>query len=455
MNQQVNSQVQSPFVRTVSRTKTKPNWTHQLADNVPPVSFTKVESAGTDTLLGGTFRYEIPQNGYLYRQWLKLTWVTDSQVSILTWNSAQADSSIVGIPATTDVMRPLQHFALGPLAWVKLQTHNKDIQTIYRRELAGMLERAPADQKSLYYNAMRAQDANGQPVDFSVTQTNTTVTCYVPLLWSSCDIQYNNFSTRFVEDMEVVVQMNSVAGTNGALVTGTEVVDTAVGTRGVTVAVVSYFYNWHDKIENRVRNTNFPKGQPATILARDAKEEVYPFALGTNPQTFDIRSNNACYALSVQVYTTDNAYVKRRQEGRKLTELRLLGAGQELWKTTSQESETIDAWDFELSTLNPRPRGPVASLEGVYAAELAAATNPGATPLKINYSNIAHIPFGFSSNPLYNTGVLGLQTISNPQLEITTLTTPTADFRVSIIVHHYKFIRIDSDNGTITTSLDT
>ena len=75
----VNSNVQSPLVRTLARTKGKSeSFTNHLKDNIPPVSFSKItlNPEGGATQLwstGRSYKFKIPQYGYLRNFVLKFT----------------------------------------------------------------------------------------------------------------------------------------------------------------------------------------------------------------------------------------------------------------------------------------------------------------------------------------------------------------------------------------------
>lgn len=65
----VNSNVQSPLVRTLARTKTKTeSFTQHLKDNVPPVSISKIKlnpEGGQTGAYNRNYKFKIPQYGYL------------------------------------------------------------------------------------------------------------------------------------------------------------------------------------------------------------------------------------------------------------------------------------------------------------------------------------------------------------------------------------------------------
>jgi hypothetical protein len=65
----INSNVQSPLVRTLSATQGKSaSFTHHIKDNVPPVSFSKIAltpDGGASGTYGRNYKFKIPQYGYL------------------------------------------------------------------------------------------------------------------------------------------------------------------------------------------------------------------------------------------------------------------------------------------------------------------------------------------------------------------------------------------------------
>ena len=66
----VNSNIQSPLVRTLARTKGKSeSFTNSLSDNVPPVSFSKIELSPDGGALGDydrNYKFKIPQYGIFF-----------------------------------------------------------------------------------------------------------------------------------------------------------------------------------------------------------------------------------------------------------------------------------------------------------------------------------------------------------------------------------------------------
>jgi len=73
----INSQIQSPLVRTLARTKGKSqSFTHNIADNVAPCSFSKIQLSSQnqgESQYGRNYKIKIPQYGYLRDVILKFT----------------------------------------------------------------------------------------------------------------------------------------------------------------------------------------------------------------------------------------------------------------------------------------------------------------------------------------------------------------------------------------------
>lgn len=73
----INSQIQSPLVRTLARTKGKSqSFTHNIADNVAPCSFSKIQLSAQnqgESQYGRNYKIKIPQYGYLRDVILKFT----------------------------------------------------------------------------------------------------------------------------------------------------------------------------------------------------------------------------------------------------------------------------------------------------------------------------------------------------------------------------------------------
>jgi len=89
--------------------------------------------------------------------------------------------------------------------------------------------------------------------------------------------------------------------------------------------------------------------------------------------------------------------------------------------------------------------------------------NNVATQCGVDYSfgdNMAILRFGFQTSDEFYSGGVALQTISNPTIEITPHTNASSEGWVDrevefdVYVKHANLVRIDSDTGAVTRTLD-
>lgn len=96
----INSNIQSPLVRTLARTKGKSeSFTQHLKDNVPPVSFSKIElqpEGGSTVNYGQTYKFKLPQYGYLRNFVLKFS---NTELPIPTTMMEKINTALVGLDA--------------------------------------------------------------------------------------------------------------------------------------------------------------------------------------------------------------------------------------------------------------------------------------------------------------------------------------------------------------------
>lgn len=96
----INSNIQSPLVRTLARTKGKSEaFTQHLKDNVPPVSFSKIElspEGGSTASYGQTYKFKLPQYGYLRNFVLRFS---NTELPIPTSMFATIDTALDALPA--------------------------------------------------------------------------------------------------------------------------------------------------------------------------------------------------------------------------------------------------------------------------------------------------------------------------------------------------------------------
>jgi hypothetical protein len=234
----------------------------------------------------------------------------------------------------------------------------------------------------------------------------------------------------------------------------------------IKVEALTYFHNFHDATAQAIRDSNFKPGVPASLLSYNTyMETVRPITLKELQNT-----------TQLQVLLTSNNLVNGTTffVRRRFTNVNLANKRDHLMQTLPIKSATLTASGQQLYTANLDE----CQLTDVFHYPLAS----GAIGRKYNRTNIAqalsdpltgesfymyHIPYAFSSDLTYNSGSVAFQTLNNPVLTVTVDVGSGASrpFNVTgsdnvpeweLVVYHtyWQMIRIDSNTGAITRSLD-
>ena len=187
----INSLVQSPLIRTLNSVPSKGNnFYYSIPDNIPPFSMDKVRilpnNAGASDGLQDTYRFRIPQNGYLNRMYLKF-YVARANTSP-TWAMTAAANTGVGmgglmIDASGTVSGSGRIYGTGVLssAWnaarilkeVTLQAHNKVLSRLYGDTIVAHCQRLPFEQRQMWGRLMRGFGSDVAPTT-AITYRSTT-----------------------------------------------------------------------------------------------------------------------------------------------------------------------------------------------------------------------------------------------------------------------------------------
>lgn len=308
----------------------------------------------------------------------------------------------------------------------------------------------------------------------------------IPLPFSCLSQLKNNYQTRFVEALEIHVQTKDYkhgiqSRTSSSTLTGNDYYD---------VELVLLYHNFHDTIENTIRDSNFKRGFPASVYAHDWVEETV--LVTGNRATVEFRSNNlVSEIIMVRQHKQDDTYVygstynvgkadlssatgdsghnmlaPRKGKALRIT---LSGSGRELWSGSELDLIGPDVADYELT--DGHPYGSDLAQDGLACHDMRR--DDSVVPARVDSTatdypqaklggvylgfdrNLLSMRLGFQSNNHFYTGGLAFQTLSNP-----TLTIETADgqsfgnqtFRV--YVKYNTLQRINSDTGVITRTLD-
>jgi len=311
----------------------------------------------------------------------------------------------------------------------------------------------------------------------------------VPVTLSSLKTLSKNYQTRFVEDLELEVKMKEIGRGFNEFTAGTL-------TKHHEVELVLIYHNWHDNIENTIRNSNYKRGVPATVYStnwvRAAKTAVVVSNEGT--LSIPITSRNLVTELLIVARaksagdTMKVEALKRRKSdyvinlrGEFNYKVELKGSGKTIWSGDSSELMGPDSSDYDLSDrkltggdtayggLSRISTGVTSTTDewgskGEYnggAFEMSYSNNR-VTQSGVDYSfgdNMAVIRFGFQTTDEFYSGGVALQTISIPTLEITPYDVVNEfwtdqEIEFDVYAKHANLVRIDSDTGAVTRTLD-
>jgi hypothetical protein len=611
MDPVINSQTQSPLVRTLSTVPSQAkSFTHGLKDNVPPMSYTKDEVLPwnniSTTNQTQSHKFRVKQHGTWNKAYLKIEmhnnepnfvkidetdydaaifnpildnpnvvdddyadlnakvrfpWAHDCQLTRDVRKNAVFGGGGAAISRVQQFMNPstgvqetytagshrsyeVMHYRAENLlgrasnAWnvvnildeIRLTSNGKLIETVYGETIPAEVVKMPEQERDFYIKGMLGYRAGGAEGEFltdknqlnvapwdpsschrdsygrlSTGQLNSTdkigtlhvnvpkqntiarnqhATFLVPVPFSTLKNLTKNFQTRFVQDLEVEVKMKSIGR-------GFNKYDTpTVATQFHKVTLVNIYHNWHDNIENSIRNANYKKGVPASVYATNWVRANSAKAALNTASSFDIPINTRNLVTEILMvakqYRTGKILLPRVDVKSDYTTLgasaftcdyELMGSGKSIWKASLQELQGPDSCEYDLMTR--RSGGGVAygglkreartsshqSISGDYDAFAAGAgadyLRPSGNQITqggVDYSfgdNMAVMRFGFQTNDEYYTGGIALQTISNPTIRVHHPSGWTdRDIEIVVYVKHGNMIRIDSDTGSITRTLD-
>lgn len=232
----------------------------------------------------------------------------------------------------------------------------------------------------------------------------------------------------------------------------------------VKVECLAYFTNFHDATAQAIRDSNFKPGVPASILGYNTYAESDRLVKATelnNTTTINIpiTCNNLVSDMTffVRRRRTTPLYSNKRDgymQTLPIKSVTLTGSGQQLYTANFEEAQLADLQSYPLASgVVGRPYN---------RSYLAQALTDPVTGEKMY---IFKIPFGLSSDMTYNSGSIALQTINNPVLSITVDVGSGAsqpfevlarddEWVISVFHNFWNMIRIDSNTGAITRSLD-
>lgn len=429
----INSLVQSPLVRTLNSVPSKStHFVYGIPDNVPPFSLDKITvqpnsgADGKDDRL--TFR--IPQNGYLNRMVLKLTVfrsVTQPSTYRLintysdAWNAARFVSNVQlkshnrtlltlygdtlvakasRLPAEESdaVGRCMRGFCRGAatsnaaekslLPW--LPDASVAVYDVCHAGFTGTAEQL-SDHMTTTFNVISRGMVPYQQIDTGAggailtggnfatgNLASQSGVMYIPLPFNCFENPAKNFQTRFIEDLELEVNKTPYSTLTKVYSNNTAAVDAqALSVKG---ELLCYYHTFHDSVENAIRNKNYKRGVPASILMTDEVQETYSTLPATDTVgspasqassvptvvTWDLRSNHLITSLtlihtrkvlaksaanavaSFDIPSTNMGFPTDAVNGIFPLEMAVKGSGRTIWRTNRMEN-FIDNIAYRLS----------------------------------------------------------------------------------------------------------
>jgi len=410
---------------------------------------------------------------------------------------------------------------INVLSEMRLTTNGKTIETVYGETIPAEVVKMPQQLRDFYtkgmvgwacgdHNAEVLSDPDfAQPWDPSACHRdvdgrltiapnfsngyakqvqlnrNQHANFLVPVTLSSLKTLSKNYQTRFVEDLELEVRMKELA--RGFNVTS----NNADSSTYHTVELVLIYHNWHDNIENTIRNSNYKRGVPASVYSTNWVRAATSVAVKSNalPLTIPLSSRNLVTEIcvvaksksagdvmahpSLQVAKSDYTVLLDRDFKYRLE---FTGSGKCIWEGSNYELHGPDTSDYDLSDRrllggdsayggsDKTARAPYEVHGSEHPSALAGAASKTSaieyTQGGVDYSfgdNMAILRFGFQTTDEFYSGGVALQTISNPSIVIT----PPAgalwldkEIEFDVYVKHANLVRIDSDTGAVTRTLD-
>ena len=272
----------------------------------------------------------------------------------------------------------------------------------------------------------------------------------------------------------------------------------------ITVEALAYYYNFHDTTSQAIRDANYKPNVPANLLTYNTyAENAVPLSaanlMNGDTITVNLSCNNLAFGLTFMIRRKamlNTAFPELYafqdfSQTLPIKNVTLSGSGQRLYDATGAECLMIDQWD---NALSDNKRGSfLTNTSGIYADNMASShiQNKPASDHFFGY----YIPMGFSQDMTYNSGSIALQTINNPTLTVvlhpldgwvvqdnslavknasffnrnstfgdvqglapnTSTANPfiqDGEFELVVFENYWQMVRIDSNTGAITKSLD-
>ena len=470
MDLTIHSQIQSPLVRTLQSIPTNSaNFLHGIPDNTPPFSKTQIrvkKDSGSEDNLSGIQTFKIPQQGHLNHAYLlyRMYGNRDSSQNVRWFDSDNVFNFSEGIE------------------YIELRSHNNVIQRIYAEcipfEVASLAQGEQMLKSSLQGLAGYKGVSGGvilNPPRFSsptieagLSQEtsngdNAVRDFLIPIPLSSTFYLKDNFQTRLLEDLEIHVKTrpSTTQFKNSAPndPTPLPIVD-----RHEFELVLDYL-NFHENVEEVIRNENFKPDVPAALLQSDYLKFR---ALFSRTEAAGVAGANVFHevklptdALVTDIFIVPKVLPSTRQYERP-------------------QSMRLTGYYFELKSSNEViMSGYKGEYDGIEARHFSTVNrqyqNEGVLPLRWSAAG-TRIRLGLNNTDEYFDGGISFQSLVEPTLSIraTYVVGSAFQFRADtgasetisletnpdlveydVVLKRKVLLRIDGNTGKIAKSLES
>lgn len=233
----------------------------------------------------------------------------------------------------------------------------------------------------------------------------------------------------------------------------------------IKVEALLYYHNFHDGTSQAIRDSNFKPGTPASLLMYNTYQETDRLLTQNELQNtkdiiIQLTTNNLVFGTTFIVRRRNIANASRANKldhmmnTLPIKKVTLTGSGQQLYTADLDETQLTDAWDYDLAS-----------------GKVGRKYNNGVMiqaiddPVTGDSFHMYYIPFSFSSDMTYNSGSVAFQTINNPVLTLVVdagvnasqpfnVSVQDGEYAIEVYHNYWNMVRIDSNTGAITKSLD-
>lgn len=410
----IQSQIQSPLVRTLQSIPTNSsNYVHGIPDNTPPFSKNKVKISPDrgeimENNLDSEFTFKIPQGGHLSKMWLLYR--------------MRGHSSTLNKTAFQDLDNPF-NFSQS-IEWVELRTHNSRIERLYpssivfqnaslvssgtatRNLLHGLAGYYGIDTTRVVYAEPRLTDPLKENTPNEGSQVQLSHTDYaIPLPFSFCSYLKDNLQTRMMEDLKIVVKMKRHPSQHLLLdiKTAGEPVEKDQHVMNLNVE----FINFHENVEEVIRNENFKPNIPAALLTNDYDSYEARFVSRKNltaafsQYMYSVDLNSDALVSNIFVHasasTPSKLYKRVLDMNQYALHFKLISGNEVILEGSKFEFDSVDSLNYSTVTRQ-------------YQSE-------GVLPPRWSQSG-TNIRLALNNTDEYFDGGISFQSLTNPRLEI-------------------------------------